>query len=70
MTNSSGVRIALRMDMNPTHDDWDVLYDRIRGLIDAYIHSPEGAGEDTCTLMSRLAACVADVVPLSVRKRL
>ena len=64
------VRIALRTDMNPTHDDWDDLYDRIRGLMDAYIHSPEGAGEDASTLMSRLAACVADVVPLPVRKTL
>jgi hypothetical protein len=62
------VRIALRTDMNPTHDDWDDLYDRIRGLMDAYIHSPEGAGQDTSALMSRLAACVADVVPLSVRR--
>jgi hypothetical protein len=64
------VRIALRTDMNPTHDDWDDLYDRIRALMDAYIHSPEGAGEDASTLMSRLASCVADVIPMAVRKRL
>jgi hypothetical protein len=64
------VRIALRTDMNPTHDDWDDLYDRIRVLMDAYIHSPEGVGEDASTLMSRLAACVADVIPMAVRKRL
>jgi hypothetical protein len=61
------VRIARRMDMNSTHDDWDDLYNRIRALMDAYIQSPEGAGEDAPILMSRLAACVADVVPLSVR---
>jgi hypothetical protein len=64
------VRIALRTDMNPTHDHWDDLYDRIRALMDAYIHSPEGAGEDASTLMSRLASCVADVIPMAVRKRL
>ena len=46
------------------------LYDRIRALMDAYIRSPEGAGEDASTLMSRLAACVADVIPMAVRKRL
>jgi hypothetical protein len=64
------LRIALRTDMNPTHDDWDDIYDRIRGLMDAYIHSPEGAGQDACILMTRLAACVADVIPMAVRKRL
>ena len=63
------VRIV-RTDMNPTHDDWDDLYTRIRALMDAYIHSPEGAGEDASTLMSRLASCVADVIPMAVRKRL
>jgi hypothetical protein len=38
--------------------------------MDAYIHSPEGAGQDACILMTRLAACVADVIPMAVRKRL
>jgi hypothetical protein len=33
----------------------------------AYIASPEGEGEDACTLMTRLAACVADVIPMAVR---
>ena len=64
------VRVALRMDMNPACDDWDVLYDRIRRLIAAYIASPEGEGEDTSTLMARLAACVAHVIPMPIRKRL
>jgi hypothetical protein len=64
------VRVALRMDMNPARDDWDDLYDRIRGLMDAYIASPEGEGEDTCTLMSRFAACVSDVIPMAIRKGL
>ena len=64
------VRVALRMDMNPGCDDWDVLYDRIRRLMAAYIASPEGEGEDTSTLMARLAACVADVIPMATRKGL
>jgi hypothetical protein len=64
------VRVALRMDMNPAHDDWDDLYDRIRKLMAAYIASPEGEGEDACTLMTRLAACVADVIPITIRKGL
>ena len=49
------VRVALRVDMNPERDDWDDLYDRIKRLMAAYIASPEGEGEDTCTLMTRLA---------------
>jgi len=49
------VRVALRVDMNPARDDWDNLYKRIRRLMAAYIASPEGEGEDTCTLMTRLA---------------
>jgi hypothetical protein len=61
------VRVALRMDMNPARDDWDDLYNRIRKLMAAYVASPEGEGEDACTLMTRLAACVADVIPTVVR---
>jgi hypothetical protein len=64
------VRVALRMGTNPTRDDWDDLYDRIRGLMDAYFHSPEGRGADASMLMCRLAACIADVIPRSVRKTL
>jgi hypothetical protein len=64
------LRVALRTDMNPAHDDWPDLYLRISGLMDAYIHSPEGAGQNASILMSRLAACVADVIPMAVRKRL
>jgi len=64
------VRVALRMDMNPARDDWDDLYERIKRLISAYIASPEGAGEVTCTLMARLVACVADVIPVAARKGL
>lgn len=44
------IRVALRMDTNPTHDDWHDLYDRIRALMDAYIASPEGRGENASTL--------------------
>ena len=62
------IRVALRIDVNPTCDDWDDLYQRIRRLMVAYIASPEGEGEDTCTLMTRLAACVADVIPMAARK--
>ena len=62
------VRVALRVDMNPARDDWDD--DRIRRLMAAYIASPEGEGADTCTLMTRLAACVADVIPMAIRKGL
>ena len=64
------VRVALRMDMNPMHDDWDDLYDRIRTLMAAYIASPEAEDKDTCTLMTRLAACVSDVIPMAIRKGL
>ena len=64
------VRVALRMDMNPALDDWDDLYERIRRLMATYIASPEGEGEDACTLMARLAACVADVIPMAIRKGL
>ena len=32
---------------------------RERDATAAYIASPEGEGEDTCRLMTRLAACVA-----------
>ncbi len=64
------VRVALRIDTNPTDDDWDDHYGRIRALIDAYVASPEGRGEDASTLMSRLAVCIADVIPMAVRKRL
>jgi hypothetical protein len=56
--------------MNPACDDWYDLDERIRRLMDAYIASPEGEGEDTCTLMTRLAACVADVIPMAIRKEL
>jgi hypothetical protein len=58
------------MDMSPARDDWDDLYERIWRLIAAYIASPEGEGEDTCTLMARLAVCVADVIPMAIRKGL
>jgi hypothetical protein len=61
------VRVALRMDDS---DDWNVLYDRIRKLMDAYVASPEGVGEDAATLLSRLAACVSDVIPMAIRKGL
>ena len=64
------VRVALRVDMNPERDDWDDLYDRIKRLMAAYIASPEGEGEDACRLMTRLAACVADVIPMAIRKGL
>jgi hypothetical protein len=64
------VRVALRIDMNPAHDDWDDLYERIERLISAYIGSSEGEGEASCTLMARLAACVADVIPLAARRKL
>ncbi len=64
------VRVALRIDTNPTDDDWDDHYDRIRALTNAYVASPEGQGEDASTLMSRLAVCLADAIPMAVRKRL
>jgi hypothetical protein len=64
------VRVALQMDMNPARDDWDDLYERTKKLISAYIASPEGEGEATCTLMARLAASVADVIPVAARKEL
>ena len=60
------VRVALRMDVNPARDDFDDLYGRIGRLMAAYIASPEGEGEDTCTLMSRLA--VRMLSPLQFEK--
>ncbi len=41
------VRVALRIDTNPTDDDWDDHYNRIRALMDAYVASPEGQGEES-----------------------
>jgi hypothetical protein len=64
------VRVALRIDMNPARDDWDDLYVRIRNLMAAYTASPEGEGEDACILMTRLAICVADVIPMTIREGL
>ena len=62
------IRVALRVGTNPTDDSWDDHYDRIRALMDAYVASPEGQGEHASTLMSRLAVCIADVIPMAVRK--
>jgi len=64
------VRVALRTDLSPPHDDFPGLRTRIRQLIDAYIESPEGRGEDAAIMMARLAACVADVIPVEMRKEL
>jgi len=65
------VRLALRIDASDAAlDGWDNLYDRIRGLMAAYVASPEGEGEDAETLMTRLAASVADVIPTAIRKQL
>ena len=60
------VRVALRMDVNPARDDFEDLYERIGRLMAAYIASPEGEGEDTCTLMSRLAVRMSS--PLQFEK--
>jgi hypothetical protein len=58
------LRIALRTDMNPTHDDWDDIYDRIRG---GRLHpQPGGRGPGRMHLDDSLA----DVIPMAVRKRL
>jgi hypothetical protein len=62
------VRLALRMDVSQDCDDWHVLYDRIRTLMDAYVASPDGVGEGAATLLSRFAACISDVIPLAIRK--
>ena len=64
------IRIALRMDTDPKGADLDDRYDRIRGLMDAYLRTAGGAGEDAATLLSRLAAAIADVIPQAVRKTL
>jgi hypothetical protein len=64
------VRVALRIDTSPPRDDYDELHQRIRTLIRAYLASPEGKDEDPAVLMVRLAAGIADVVPLEDRKRL
>ena len=64
------VRVALRMNMNPVDDDDDDLCKRIERLMAAYIASPEGEGEDSITLMTRLAVSIADAIPVEVRKGL
>jgi hypothetical protein len=63
------LRVGLRLDID-RDDEWDDVYDRIRELIDAYLASPEGEGEDASNLMTRLASCVADVIPTAARKGL
>jgi hypothetical protein len=62
------VRVALRTDTSD-NDDFHELYDRIRELICCYLESTEG-DYDPCILMTRLAACVADVIPMAMRKEL
>jgi hypothetical protein len=61
------IRVALRMDYES--DDYDKLYDRIRDLMDAYLDSPEGQ-DPVRHLMARVVACIADVIPQSVRETL
>ena len=56
--------------LEPDCDDWDDVHERLGRLVDAYIASPEGRGEDTTTLMTRLAVSVAAVIPDEIRKRL
>jgi hypothetical protein len=60
------LRIALGMDYDECND-YDERYARIRELMRAYVRSPEGEGEDAPTLMARLAACIADVIPAAKR---
>jgi len=60
------VRVALRTDDS---EDFPELYERIQELIRCYLASPEG-DEDPFILMARFAACVADVIPLAMRKEL
>ena len=62
------LRVALRIDTDPENDNFDDLYTRIGDLMDAYVASPEG-DDDPATLMTRLASCIADVIPLEERKR-
>jgi hypothetical protein len=57
------LRVALRLDLKG--DDWDAHYDRIRKLIDAYLSSPEGRGENVSNLMTRLASCAVDIIPMA-----
>ena len=61
------LRVALRIDTDPTHDNFHDLYTRIDELMDAYIRSPEG--DDASTMMARLAVCIIDVIPLEQRCR-
>ena len=63
------IRVALRMDTNPAYDDFSDHYDRIRELVDAYVHSPEGADAPASMLMCRLAVCITDVIPVEERKQ-
>jgi hypothetical protein len=43
-------------------DSWDNLYERIRDLMGAYVHSIEGEGEKPDCLMTRFAGSVANVI--------
>jgi hypothetical protein len=65
------IRLALRMEAGAPDDGaWNDLQDRIQSLMDAYVASPEGAGEDPAVLLTRLAVNIADVIPETIRKEL
>jgi hypothetical protein len=65
------VRVALRLEAGAPDDAaWNDLCDRIRSLMDAYVASDEGSGEDPAVLLTRLAIYIAEVIPASVRKGL
>ena len=63
------LRLMLQTGLNPT-DDWGGLYSRVRVLLGAYVRLVEGEGVNTVTLMARLAAAVADVVPRELREQI
>jgi hypothetical protein len=65
------LRLALRCDWvegcedtDDPHDpdSWDSLYERIRDLMGAYVHSREGKDEKPSYLLARFAGSVAHVI--------
>jgi hypothetical protein len=67
------LRLALRCDWvegcedkdSDDPDSWESLYNRIRDLMGAYVHSREGKGEKPNLLLTHFAASVAAVIALS-----
>ena len=64
------LREALRaLRIENEGDAFRVLHGRITQLMDAYIESPAGRRLNPAIMMSSLAVCLIDVIPLAERKQ-